>query len=143
MENQKETILHRWFEEVWNQGRAEAIDELSDAGLIAHGLVDANGDEIRGVDAFKEFYKGFRGAFPDIQVIVEATLSEGDQIAARCTVKATHTGEGIGLAPRKKPVEFTGMCWVIIKDGKIAEAWNSFDFMTMFQQLDALNLAAR
>jgi hypothetical protein len=23
-----DTIQHRWFEEVWNQGRAGAIDEL-------------------------------------------------------------------------------------------------------------------
>lgn len=24
-----ETLLHRWFEEVWNQGRENTIDELS------------------------------------------------------------------------------------------------------------------
>jgi hypothetical protein len=29
-----------------------------------------------------------------------------------------------------------------ISEGKIAEAWNNFDFMAMFQQLGALNLSA-
>ena len=28
MAKTKVTILHRWFEEVWNQGRAELIDEM-------------------------------------------------------------------------------------------------------------------
>jgi predicted ester cyclase len=35
-------------------------------------------------------------------------------------------------------VEFTGMTIVRIRDGKIIEAWNNFDFMTMFQQVGAI-----
>jgi len=33
-------------------------------------------------------------------------------------------------------VKFTGMTMARVKDGKIAEAWNNFDFMTMFQQME-------
>jgi hypothetical protein len=32
------TLMRRWFEEVWNKGNAEAIDELFDADGIVHGL---------------------------------------------------------------------------------------------------------
>jgi predicted ester cyclase len=38
------------------------------------------------------------------------------------------------------PVEFTGICIVRVRDGKIIEAWNNFDFMSMFQQVGALAL---
>ena len=31
------TILHCWFEEVWNKGRAELIDEMIAPEAIAHG----------------------------------------------------------------------------------------------------------
>lgn len=135
MTNQYESILHRWFEEVWNKGRADAIDELLDPNVLIHGLADPSGNEVRGAEAFKSFYESFRGAFPNIQVIIEDTVSEGDKIVVRCTVKATHTGEGLGVSPTGKPVEFTGMCMVRVGDGRIAEAWNSFDFLTMTQQI--------
>jgi steroid delta-isomerase-like uncharacterized protein len=133
------TIEHRWFGEVWNKGRADAIDEMLSPDVVIHGLTDSNGNEVRGAEAFKSFYEGFRGAFPDIQVTVEDTVSEGDKIVARCTVRATHRGEGLGLAPTDKAVEFTGMCMLSMEGGKIVESWNSFDFLTMFQQIEAIS----
>jgi len=143
MTSEYKTIQHRWFDEVWNQARVETIDELLDPDVIGHGLTDQRGNEIRGAEHFKSFYESFRGAFPDIQVIVEDTVSEGDKIVARCTVKATHTGDSIGLKATGKPVEFTGMCMMRVKDGKIAESWNSFDFLTMFQQLGAVGFPGK
>ena len=138
-----ETILHRWFGEVWNKGQADAIDEMLAPDVIAHGLADPAGNEVRGVEQFKQFYESFRGAFPDIQVIVEDTVSEGDKIVGRCRVQGTHRGSGLGLAPTNRPVEFTGMCMMRVGEGKILEAWNSFDFMTMYQQLDVLSLTGK
>lgn len=129
------TILERWFEEVWNKGRESAIDEMAAPNVVGHGLLDADGNEVHNVAGFKVFYEQFRSAFPDIHVKVEKTVSEGDMIAARCLVTATHSGHGIGKAPTNKPVKFTGMCMVRVKDGKIAESWNNFDFLAMQQQL--------
>jgi predicted ester cyclase len=36
------------------------------------------------------------------------------------------------------PVDFTGVSIVRIKDGKIVEAWNNFDFMRMNQQIGVI-----
>ncbi|MFP5261279.1 MAG: ester cyclase [Blastocatellia bacterium] len=135
-----DTIQHRWFEEVWNKGRAEAIDEMLDPDVIGHGLVGSGSNEVRGVKAFKSFYESFRGAFPDVQATVEDTVTEGDKVVGRCTVRATHTGEGLGVSPTNKPVEFTGMCMVRVKDGRIVESWNSFDFLTMMRQIGLISL---
>lgn len=129
------TILERWFEEVWNKGREAAIDELSSPEIKGHGLIDPDGKEVEGMAAFKSFYHAFRSAFPDIHVEVQDTVTEGDKTVARCLVTAKHTGEGLGKPPAGKPVEFTGMCLVRVKDGKIVESWNNFDFMAMHQQL--------
>lgn len=142
MSDEYKTLLHCWFEEVWNKGRADAIEEMFASEGVAHGLTDQQGHELRGPENYKPFFDQFRTAFPDIRVIVEDTVVEGDKIAARCTVRATHTGEGIGLAPTDKSVEFTGMTMVRVEDGKIVEAWNNFDFMAMFQQLGALQIVS-
>ena len=131
-------LIRRWFEEVWNKGRAEAIDDMFAAEGVANGLSDEQGEPLRGADSYKQFFYKFREAFPDIEVIVEDTVAEGDKVAARCRVRATHQGESLGFAATQKPMEITGITIVRIEDGKIVEAWNNFDFMSMFQQLGAI-----
>jgi steroid delta-isomerase-like uncharacterized protein len=131
-------LVRRWFEEVWNKGREEAIDELFAEDGIAYGLADETGAPLRGASGFKPFFRNFRNAFPDIEVVVEDTIAEGDRVAARCTVRATHAGDSLGFAATQKPMEITGMTIVRVRDGQIVEAWNNFDFMGMFQQLGTL-----
>ena len=140
MSEENKALIRRWFDEVWNKGRADAIDEMFADDGIAHGLSEDPGEPLRGPTGFKPFFKRFREAFPDIEVIVEDTVAEGDRVAARCTVRGRHQSDSLGFAATLQPVEFTGIAIVRISNGKIVEAWNNFDFMTMFQQLGALNL---
>jgi steroid delta-isomerase-like uncharacterized protein len=142
MDGDNRVVLERWFEEVWNKGREEAIDELFAEDGVAHGLGDVGDGKLRGPGGFKPFFRKFRESFPDIEVVVEDTVSEGDKIAARCSVRGRHQSDSLGFAATQRPVEFTGICIVRVRDGKIAEAWNNFDFMGMFQQLGALQFAA-
>jgi len=134
------SLIHRWFEEVWNNKREDAVDEMLADDGIAHGLVDADGNEIRGPENFKKLHRQFVETFPDMRIEVEDTVVEDDKIAARCRVTGSHLGRGIGVAPTNGPVEFTGMTIVRVKDGKIVEAWNEFNFMEMYRQVGALSL---
>jgi steroid delta-isomerase-like uncharacterized protein len=135
-------FIRRWFEEVWNKGREEAIDEMFGEEGVANGLVDESGQPLRGPAGFKPFFRKFREAFPNVEVVVEDVVAEGDRVAARCSVRGHHRGDALGFAATEQPVEFTGMTIVRISQGKIVEAWNSFDFMTMYQQLGVLRLDA-
>jgi len=128
-------LMRRWFEEVWNKGRAGAIAEMFAADGVAHGLSDEPGRTMKGPSDFLPFHGVFRGAFPDIEVIVEDAIAEGDMVAARCSVRGKHTGEHLGVAASNAPVEFTGMVFARIKNGKIVEAWNNFDFLAMNRQI--------
>jgi steroid delta-isomerase-like uncharacterized protein len=128
-------LIRRWFEEVWNKGRADAIPEMFAADGIAHGLSDEPAKTMKGPADFAPFHGTFRGAFPDIEVVVEDTIAEGDLVAARCSVRGRHTGDHLGVAASNAPVQFTGMAIVRIKDGKIVEAWNNFDFLAMNKQI--------
>jgi steroid delta-isomerase-like uncharacterized protein len=129
------TLAHEWFDEVWNKSQIEAIDRLLAQDAIAHGLVDAQGNELRGPAGFKPFFLQFTKAFPDIHVEVVDTISEGDKIAARCIVTGTHRGDALGVPASNKPVRFTGMTILRAKDGKIVEAWNNFDFQALTGQI--------
>ena len=138
MSEANKALIHQWFEKVWNNGDAAAIDEMVTDDLIVHGLTDAQGKEITGAANFKEFHKQFRAAFPDIFINVEDVIAEGDRVVARCRVSAKHTGDALGLAPTHADVSFTGIAIVRLSNGRIAEAWNNFDFLKMNQQLGIL-----
>ena len=138
MSEENTALIRRWFEEVWNKGREEAIDELFAAEGIAHGLADEAGNALRGPQDFKPFFRKFRSAFPEIEVVVEDTVAEGDKVAARCVVRGKHQSDSLGFAATGQSTEFTGITIVRIENGKIVEAWNNFDFMTMYKQLGAL-----
>lgn len=140
MPEENVALMRRWFEEVWNRGRAEAIDEMFDEEGVAHGLADEPGAPLRGPANFRAFHGRFREAFPDVEVVVDDVVSEGDRVAARCTVRGRHQGDTLGMRATQRPVEFTGMTFVRVRGGKIVEAWNNFDFLSMFRQLGALRL---
>ena len=138
MSEENKQLLRRWFEEVWNNGRADAIDEMFDEKGIAHGLADDPSQPITGPREFRPFHTLFRDAFPNMIIVVEDMIAEGDKVAARCSVRGKHEGEFMGRAATQSPVEFTGMTIVRIDKGKIVEAWNNFDFMTMYKQVGHL-----
>jgi steroid delta-isomerase-like uncharacterized protein len=138
MSEENKALVRRWFEEVWNQGNAAAIDELLAEDGVIHGLLDAGGNPVQGLPSFHEFHTQFRGAFPDMNVSVEDMIAEGDKVVARCSVRGKHTGEHLGFKATNAPVQFEGVAIVRIKDGKIAEAWNQFDFLEMNKQLGVL-----
>ena len=135
MSDENKALLRRWFAEVWNNGRAEAIDEMLDAEGIVHGLSDDESKPLRGPQDFKPFHEVFRGAFPDIDVTVDEVIAEGDLVAARCSVRGQHSGDHLGVAATNAPVKFTGMVFARVRDGKIIEAWNNFDFLKMNRQI--------
>ena len=135
MSEKNKALIRRWFEEVWNQGRSDVIDDLLAEDAVIHGLVDGAGNPVSGLDGFHDFHTQFRGAFPDLIVSVDDTIGEGDMVVARCSVRGRHTGNHLGFAATNAPVQFDGVAITRIENGKIAEAWNHFDFAQMNRQL--------
>jgi steroid delta-isomerase-like uncharacterized protein len=135
MVDNRVTLIHEWFEQVWNRGDASAVDRLMAADAVIHGLRDIDGSDLRGRAHFLPFFRRYREAFPDLQVIVEDVVSEGDTLAGRCVVRGTHRGHTLGFAATNRPVEFTGMCFARVRNGQIVETWNNFDLASMVAQL--------
>lgn len=129
-------LIRRWFEEVWNKGRADAITEMMAEDCVIHGLSEDGQPMSRA--AFLPFHAQFRQAFPAIEVVVEDVITQGDKLAARCSVRGKHEGNSLGFEATGAMAEFDGMGFARIQDGKFVEVWNNFDFMKMYKQLGAL-----
>jgi steroid delta-isomerase-like uncharacterized protein len=130
-------LIRRWFDEVWNQGRTEAIDELLPDHATMWG-VGRPEQSSRGAAEFKGFHQAMRAACPDTKIVLDHIVEQGDTAFARWTVTATHTGEGLGIPATNRKVKIQGMSACRVQDGKIAEAWNLWDQIGMARQLGIL-----
>jgi steroid delta-isomerase-like uncharacterized protein len=131
------TLIHRWFDEVWNQGREETVDELFAPGGVGHGLGEGGAD-VRGPAGFKVFLRNMRSAFPDVRIPIEDTIVHGDKAVVRVVLQGTHLGEGLGLLPTGRPVSITGIVIVRVASGQIVEAWNNWDQLGLLRQIGAI-----
>lgn len=136
MSEANKRFMRRWFEEVWNQRNESAIDEMFAAHGKGHHFPQTGGT-FNGPDEFKPVYKSFCSAFPDLRVIVDEVISEGNRAAARWTAMATHSGEGLGIPPTGNKITLPGSSFAIIEDGKMIEAWNFIDMGHLYEQLGA------
>jgi steroid delta-isomerase-like uncharacterized protein len=127
-----ETVARTWFEEVWNQGREEAIDSLLAPDAIIDGLV---GSAMHGSAGFRSYHRSLRGAFPDIHIDVERSVTQGDYVVVYCHVTGTHMGASLGVPPSGRRVDFRGFAMAKVEDGRVCQGWNCFDFLTMYGQL--------
>src|SRR5260221_12249196 len=94
MHDQNKHLAKRWFEEVWNQGRDGAIDELLSPEGVGFGLAEA-GTKSHGPEQFKPFVFNLCDAFPDLRVIVEDMVTEIDKIIICFRVNRTQKGNGL------------------------------------------------
>jgi len=131
-----DALIRQWFDQLWNQGDASTIDRMLHPDTKAHGL--AGSEPIVGTAAFKAFYQQFKAGFPNIHITVEHTVTEGDRVAAYCHCTGTHTGHFLGKAATQKPIDFHGMVIVRVVNGQFVEGWNTFDFLSCYQQIDLL-----
>ena len=130
-----EELVYAWFDEVWHKGDESAVDRLFAEDGIAHGLVDADGNELVGPEAFKPLVRQLRGALHDLQIIVEDVIATEDKAATRLRITGVHNGDTLGIPATGRSVEFTGMTFIRVKDGKMIEAWNNGYFAARTEQL--------
>jgi steroid delta-isomerase-like uncharacterized protein len=130
MSDQKAMVV-RWFEEVWNKGRREVIDEMFPPEFVLHD----GGTVSKGPDAFKPFYDRMRMSFSDIKVTPDEAVSEGDLVCLRWSVTMRHTGDGLGMPATGKQLHTTGMTMVRFANGRFSEAWQNWDMMRLMEQI--------
>jgi steroid delta-isomerase-like uncharacterized protein len=129
-------ISRRVVEEIFNEGRLEAADELVAQDFVGHD--PALPEPMKGPEGLKKQAEGYRMAFPGIRLTIEDEIAEGDRVVTRWTARGTHEGELFGIPATGREATVTGITIDRIVDGRIAEQWNSWDTFGLLQQLGAI-----
>jgi predicted ester cyclase len=114
------------------QTRELSYFEFYDDSLIIHGFPPNLPTNKEG---FKEFIYSLWRAFPDIRIIFEDLIIEGNKVAGRYYLTGTHKGEFLDIQATDKQFKVNGMTIFSFRDQKVAERWNIVDINSLTGQL--------
>ena len=129
----------RIAEELLTQGDLHVADELFAPACRHHAPRPIGG----GADGMKRWVLALRRGFPDLCVIVEEEIVEGDRAAQRLTFGGTHMAALEGVPPSGRRVS-----WVLVEllrvgpDGRFIEHWCIWDELGLLRQIGAAPTAA-
>jgi predicted ester cyclase len=76
-----------------------------------------------GHEDWRRKWEYMRAGCPDMEVITEHSVENGEWVANRYTIRGTHTGDFFGQPPTGERFEIRGMDMVRVHDGRLVEHW--------------------
>lgn len=119
VERNKE-LLYQLYEEALNRGNLALIDELFAPEFVDHSTPG----QPPGPAGVKDYFREIREGFPDIQIVLDDVIAEGDRVVVRTTWRGTHPGGYEGVAATGQRVARTLIQIFRVVDGLIVEEWN-------------------
>jgi predicted ester cyclase len=126
-------IYRRFCDEVLNGGDFEAAARYLDPVVVSHSPLPG---QHPGAAGFITAMTAMRKAFPDLHAVATHVVAEGDHVAARFQVTATHRGDFVGIRATGRAIHYEEFVMVRFAGGRIVEHWAVADGLALMQQLE-------
>ena len=133
------TIACREAEEFEGKGNLNVADEVFAPNYRLH----FPGYPPMDVEGHKLLMSAFRGGFPDMRVIIEEQVAEGNLVTNRLKMTGTNTGSFQGIPATGKQVTIVGINIMRFEADKIVEIRGVLDVMGLMQQIGAIPAPAQ
>jgi len=137
MQTSNERLIRRYFDEIWNNGKLDVLNEIISPDYINHNPGIAN--PIPGPEGLKPIIVAIRKAFPDLRYVIENIVATDTQVAIHTTMHGTHKGDFFGIAPTNKMIRVSQIQIERIENNKIIEHWRVTDELTLLKQLGQID----
>lgn len=77
-------------------------------------------------------------AFPDLHLETESILADGNRVAMRVTLTATHKGEFLGVPGTGNRVTWPTVYEMRVVDGKVVDVWDVTNYLPVLHALGKL-----
>lgn len=134
-EQENIVIIQRFIEEVINQGRLDAANELVEENFVE---LDPLPGQRQGREGLKEIIGMLRAAFPDMHWVIQETVAAGDKVVTRFTWTGTHRGNFLGIPATGRSVSVSGVVIDRLQAGKMADSRILMDTFALMQQLGVI-----
>ena len=105
---------------------------------VLDGVGPGSAAELVSSDELLRRTHNLRTAFPDLEVEVIALVAEDDLVAGHFVGRGTHRGLFNGVPPSGRSWEARGTAIYRVETGRIAEAWVTWDQLSLMEQLGAV-----
>lgn len=131
--------LARFIDEVWNEGRLEAIGAyLAPAYTLFHDPGDPWDGQTLDVAGFTERVRISRAPCPDQRFDIQGLYADGDTVVATWFWQATHLGEIGGFPATGRVIRMSGAtAYSFDDDDRLIGHWQIADRLGVFRQLQA------
>ena len=129
-EEANKQLVRDFFEVVLNEG------DLSRAGeFVAESYVQHSPMVPQGLSGFVEGLEVWRTAFPDYTSTIKDIIAEDDKAWVWHTATGTHVNDYFDLAATGNRFELEMLDVFVVRDGKLMEHWDLFNFSVLVDQL--------
>ena len=129
---QIEDLLLRWLS-IIQTGNVALFDDILSEYVCDH----SSAAPAYGTQTFKLRARSVHDAFSDLETALEALVVEGDRIAWRWSINATHTAPFAGIAATGKRVTLRGVNFQRLENGRIVEHFTLADTFGLLTSLRA------
>jgi len=133
--DQNKELTRRLYEECWNQGKVERLDQYVAKDCRYHD--PAFPSLTSGLDNLKNHIAMCRNAFPDLRFSLDDMVAERDEVVVHWTANGTQQGQFLGVAPTRKRASVSGTSIYRIKNQKMVEQFADWNLLTLLEQLGA------
>ncbi|WP_167600404.1 nuclear transport factor 2 family protein [Celeribacter sp. HF31] len=121
-------ILTAWYEKVWVEGDLDAVAEFFDVEALANGLLP---DFAAQVEDLQSLVPAVLHVIRNVTFSIEDSMEMDDRAWVRMTLHAKKASD-------MSPIHIPGQVMIRLRNGKIIEAHNSYDFVSYFEQMGNL-----
>lgn len=129
-QEQNKALVRRWIEEGFNKRDLKVVDELFVEDFVVNGLKIGRG-------GLRQSMSRHLTAFPDLNVVIDEIIAEGNKVGIWYSARGTQRGEFKRVPPTEKQVNWVGVDLLRIEGGKIVEARFVDDSLGLLLQLGA------
>ena len=133
MSEENKALVRSFYDEA--MGDLSGIEEVVAADFVDHNTPPGHP---LGPEGVRQWFTNVLGSvFSDMQIEIDSMLAEGDKVACYFALRAKHTGEFAGIAPKGNEILLPAISTFRIEGGKLVEAWEIFDSGSLMQQMQA------
>jgi len=126
-----DTLYCRFIDNV-NRRRLDQLDHFLAADVVQHAPETAVG-----IDAVRQMLADWLAAFPDLHLVIEELVTDGDRLIARLVLSGTHRGPLASLQPTGRRVRVSVFEAWSAPAGHCVERWLQLDRLELLRQLEA------
>jgi predicted ester cyclase len=126
-------VAERFFKNLSSQGEIDTADEFIAPDYVGHMPPYP---DVQGPEGYREFAARTFTTYRDVQYPVEDMLAtEEDKVVTRWTFLGTYQAQyELDRAFDGQPLTMSAISILHIVNGKVAESWTNFDFLSAMQR---------